>query len=147
ARRERDDAVRAARVEAERIVDDLRSEVRETREALDRETVTAPALDRAVDRAEATLGRLPADEAAVVEDAPTPRIWGLGERARSRSGGWEGRIVALERQGRRATLEAGGMRVTVDVDDLVPAVAEPTRPGRDGTGPGPTSNAGELRLD
>ena len=51
-----------------------------------------------------------------------PRDWRLGERARSRSGGWEGRIAALERGGKRATLEAGGMRVTVDVDDLVPAV-------------------------
>jgi DNA mismatch repair protein MutS2 len=50
-----------------------------------------------------------------------PRTWRLGERARSQSGGWEGRIAALERGGKRATLEAGGMRVTVDVDDLVPA--------------------------
>ena len=44
--------------------------------------------------------------------ADAPRHWQVGERARSRSGGWEGRIAALERGGRRATLEAGGMRVT-----------------------------------
>ena len=72
ARQERDDAVRAARAEAERIVADLRTEVATTREALDRETVTAPALDRAVDRAEATLERLPAETPAVVEEAPVP---------------------------------------------------------------------------
>ena len=44
-----------------------------------------------------------------------PRAWRLGERARSRSGGWEGRIAALEKGGTRATLEAGGMRVSVAV--------------------------------
>jgi DNA mismatch repair protein MutS2 len=152
ARRERDEAVRTARAEAERIVDDLRSDVRETREALERETVTAPALDRAVDRAEATLGRLPTDEpTAVIEQAPVVRTWSLGERARSQSGGWEGRIVALERAGRRATLEAGGMRVTVDVEDLVPAITEPTgtgaRGGADGGTSAPNTNAAELRLD
>ncbi len=149
ARQERDDAVRAARAEAERIVADLRTEVATTREALDRETVTAPALDRAVGRAEATLERLPAETPAVVEEEPVPRTWSLGERARSRSGGWEGRIVALERSGRRATLEAGGMRVTVETDDLVPALAEPAAAGTRGAAGGSTadSNAGELRLD
>ncbi len=149
ARQERDDAVRAARAEAERIVADLRTEVATTREALDRETVTAPALDRAVDRAEATLERLPAETPAVVEEAPVPRTWSLGERARSRSGGWEGRIVALERAGRRATLEAGGMRVTVETDDLVPALAEPAAAGTRGGAGGAAadSNASELRLD
>ena len=149
ARQERDDAVRAARAEAERIVADLRTEVATTREALDRETVTAPALDRAVDRAEATLERLPAETPAVVEEAPVPRTWSLGERARSRSGGWEGRIVALERAGRRATLEAGGMRVTVETDDLVPALAEPAAAGTRGDAgrAAADSNASELRLD
>jgi DNA mismatch repair protein MutS2 len=53
---------------------------------------------------------------------PTPHVWRLGERARSLTGGWEGRIVALERDGTRASLEAGGIRVMIDVDDLVPAV-------------------------
>src|SRR6476646_3338055 len=78
ARQERDDAVRAARAEAERIVADLRSEVATTREALDRETVTAPSLDRAIDRAEATLERLPAEAPAVTEAPPPPRTWSLG---------------------------------------------------------------------
>src|SRR4051794_23183614 len=59
ARRERDEAVRAARTEAEQLVESLRDEVRATRQALERETVTAPSLDAAVARAEAHLGRLP----------------------------------------------------------------------------------------
>jgi DNA mismatch repair protein MutS2 len=120
ARREREEAVRAARTEAERIVADLRTEVSTTREALERETVTVPVLDDAVARAEAGLALLPEAEDLPVVEPAVERSWQLGERARSRSGGWEGRIAALERGGRRATLEAGGMRVTVDVEDLGP---------------------------
>ena len=125
ARRERDELVRSTRNEAERLVDDLRDEVRTTRRRLERETVTAPALDAAVGRAEQVLARLP-EPAAKAERERRPsagRTWRVGERARSRSGGWEGRIAALERGGRRATLEAGGVRVTVDVGDLDPAVS------------------------
>jgi DNA mismatch repair protein MutS2 len=148
ARRERDEAVTAARSEADRIVDDLRTEVRTVREGLERETVTVSALDEAIARAERELDRLPAGEAAPVPEVVEPRQWRLGERARSVTGGWEGRIAALERGGRRATLEAGGMRVTVDTDDLVPSLpdADPDRPSN-GVGPGAVSNAAELRLD
>ena len=147
ARREREEAVRAARVEAEGIVDDLRGEVLATRQALERETVTAPVLDEAVARAEAELGRLPAPETSAEPEPPIERTWRLGDRARSRSGGWEGRIAALERGGRRATLEAGGMRVTVDVEDLVPALGDEAS-DRSGNGGGEaTSNAAALRLD
>src|SRR4051812_27635795 len=119
ARRERDEAVRAARTEAEQLVESLRDEVRATRQALERETVTAPSLDAAVARAEAHLGRLP--EQAPPEVAPAPPVpheFRLGEQVRSRSGGWEGRIAALEKNGSRATLESGGMRVSVATDDL-----------------------------
>ena len=59
-----------------------------------------------------------------------PQRWQLGDRARSRSGGWEGRIAALDRDGRRATLEAGGLRIAVELDDLVPALGPAA--GRDG---------------
>ncbi len=120
ARRERDEATRAARNEADEILEQLRDTVRDTRRALERETVTASSLDSAVDRAGAIVEQLPdvEDDAAPVA-VVVPRQWQLGERARSVSGGWEGRIAALERGGQRATLEAGGMRVTVDVDDLV----------------------------
>jgi DNA mismatch repair protein MutS2 len=119
ARQERDEAVRAARVQAERLVDSLREAVRATRQALEREVVTAPSLDAAVDRAEAQLARL-SDQAEpeVVEVPPAPHVFQLGEQARSRSGGWEGRIAALEKGGSRATLESGEMRISVATDDL-----------------------------
>jgi DNA mismatch repair protein MutS2 len=145
ARRERDELVRTTRNEAARLVDDLRNEVRTTRRRLERETVTAPALDAAVARAEESLARLPeAGPPVAVEAAPAVmRSWRVGERARSRSGGWEGRVAALERGGRRATLEAGGLRVVVDIEDLEPAGE------RSGSRPSPAqsgSNAGQLSL-
>jgi DNA mismatch repair protein MutS2 len=121
ARRERDQAVRAARAEAEKLVETLRDEVQATRKALERETITAPSLDAAVARAEAQLARLPEEGGSDAEAGATPppaHEWRLGERARSRSGGWEGRIAALEKGGTRATLEANGMRVSVPTDDL-----------------------------
>ena len=152
ARRERDDLVRAARAEAEQIVTELRDEVRMTRHRLERETVTAQSLDQAVGRADEALARLPEAEPVPEPTPATRRTWRVGERARSRSGGWEGRVAALERGGRRATLEAGGMRVSVPIDDLEPAVggdgAAPVVGGRSGR---PTesqagSNAGRLQL-
>ena len=139
ARQERDELVQSARNEAERLVADLRDDVKETRRSLERETVTAPGLDAAVARAEGRLDLLPEGEPAPPPPARVVHEWRLGERARSMSGGWEGRIAALERGGRRATLEAGGMRVTVDVDDLelsAPgsiAVDPVARPGDSGT--------------
>jgi len=128
ARQEREAAVREARATAERLVDGVRDEVTAARRSIERDTVTARALDEVADRLDERLQRLPASP---VE--PPPRVaeaahaWRLGERARSRTGGWEGRITALERSGRRATLEAGGMRVTVDVADLEPALAPAAR--------------------
>ncbi|MEA2632549.1 MAG: mismatch repair protein MutS2 [Chloroflexota bacterium] len=149
ARRERDEAVSTARAEAERIVDDLRTEVRTSREALERQTVTAPALDDALTRAEGELARLPAGEQAPPPAEPVERRrWRLGERARSRSGGWEGRIAALERGGKRATLEAGGMRVTVDVEDLVPSVGDDASDrGGNGSGPATRSSTDDIRFE
>jgi DNA mismatch repair protein MutS2 len=153
ARREREEAVRAAHVEAERLVDELRTEVRATRETLARETVTAPILDEAIARVETGLAQLPEVEPAAPEtEVPVERSWRLGERARSRSGGWEGRIAALERGGRRATLEAGGMRVTVDVEDLVPAPGDGSAAaagsgGRRFSEASASSNAAALRLE
>jgi DNA mismatch repair protein MutS2 len=79
-----------------------------------------------------------------------PSRWKVGDRARSRSGGWEGRIAALEKGGRRGTLEAGGMRVSVDVDDLVPAVGVATsvggRPSGGSARAEADSNTAALRL-
>jgi DNA mismatch repair protein MutS2 len=139
ARRERDEAVRAARDEAQRLVDNLRDDVAGLRRRLERETVTAPAIDAALARADQTLERLP-EAAPERRPAPAvPRTWQLGDRARSRSGGWEGRIAALEKGGTRATLEAGGMRVSVAVDDLEPAVGTAGTPGAAAGGEGPGS--------
>lgn len=151
ARRERDEAVRAARAEAERLVDQLRDEVRETRRDLERQTVTAPSLDRSIARAEEHLGRLPEPERREAAPVPAaPVTWRLGDRARSRSQGWEGRVTALERNGQRATLDAGGMRVTMPIEDLEPlgALPEPPRStGRaDEYGAG-GGTAAAIRLD
>ncbi len=148
ARRERDEATRAARNEADQILETLRDTVRDTRRALERETVTAASLDSAVDRASSIAERLPEADDGEPVPVVVPRQWQLGERARSVSGGWEGRIAALERGGQRATLEAGGMRVTVDVDDLV--LAQSPAGGGDGRGGSEaslSSNAGALRLE
>ncbi|MFH0750418.1 MAG: Smr/MutS family protein, partial [Chloroflexota bacterium] len=152
ARRERDETVASARSDAERIVEDLRAEVHGARRRLERETVTAPALDEVVERAEARLGRLPA-AAPVPPPVPpaAPVAWQVGARARSRTGGWEGRIVALERGGRRATLEVGGMRVTAPSADLEPATTSGGEPPR-ASGPGgggaeAASGISRLRLE
>ncbi len=145
AREERDELVRSARNEAERLVADLREDVSETRRTLERETITAPSLDAAVARAEGRLERLPENEAEPPVVEPPVHVWRLGDRARSRTGGWEGRIAALERGGERATLEAGGMRVSVDTSDL--EVAAPVSIGRRGGGPEGDSGASGLRLD
>jgi DNA mismatch repair protein MutS2 len=141
ARRERDEAVRSARETGERLVEQLHDDVRATRRTLERETVTLKVIDEALARAEGRLAQLPASEPP---PAPVPRrargSWRIGERARSRSGGWEGRIASLERGGRRATIEAGGLRVSVELDDLEP-VGEPTSAGSSGPAPGRTAQA------
>jgi DNA mismatch repair protein MutS2 len=124
-RRERDETVKAARDEAERMVAEVRAEVRGIRHRLERETVTQRSLDEDLERASAQLDRLPAlspePEAPRAEGAE-PVAWQIGMRARTRTAGAEGRIAALERGGRRATLEAGGLRITVPLKDLVRAV-------------------------
>ena len=101
-------------------MDDLRTEIRGARHRLERETVTGPALDEVMERAEEHLARLPETVPATIAPEPAEAVeWHVGARGRSRSRGWEGRIAALERGGRRATLEVGGMRVTVGVEDEV----------------------------
>ncbi len=146
ARRERDEAVKSAREEAQRLVDQLRDDVAGMRRKLERETVTAPAIDAALARAAETLERLP--EAAPLEEPratpAVPHMWRLGERARSRSGGWEGRIAAIDKGGTRATLEAGGMRVSVAVDDLEPAVGPSAGGGGAGNGGGSAPGSGSI---
>ncbi len=150
ARRERDESVAVARADAERLVEDLRADITGARRRLERESVTAPALDELVERAEERLGRLPAP-VPVASPAPVePVAWRVGARARSRTGGWEGRVVALERGGKRATLEVGGMRVTAPVEELVPAGSPPGGAGPSTRARAPeeaASGIGRLRLE
>ncbi len=147
ARRERDAAVAAARGDAERLVEDLRADIRGARHRLERETITAPALDELVERAEEHLGRLPAPPPAAVRRVE-PIAWRVGARARSRSAGWEGRIVALERGGKRATLEVGGLRVSAPTDELEVPAADERRPSPRWDAPAESgSEISRLRLD
>ena len=103
---------------------------RETRRALERETVTAGSLDAAVARAEAIAGRLPAVEAGT-EPAPAARSRATGRSASGRAAG-----RAAGRAGsRRSTRAAGGRRSRpagcgslVDLDDLEPALGQPVAP-------------------
>ncbi|MBI3745921.1 MAG: Smr/MutS family protein [Chloroflexi bacterium] len=142
ARRERDDALAAARADAQRLLADVRGEVAALRATLARGHLSEAALDEALGRVEAGVGRLPGSNEAPVQAAHAePRTWAVGERARSRNGGWEGRISALERGGRTATLESGGMRVRVPVDDLVDALAG-AGAGATGYGPRPVGHRG-----
>ena len=147
ARHERDESLKAARDEAERVVDEVRAEMRGIRRQLERETVTQRSLDEGLERARAQVERLPAPEPERVAAAPTvPVAWHIGMRARNTGAGWEGRIVALEKGGRRATLEVGGMRITVGVGNLEPATggdAEPDSAG-DASGAGHSRRAGPL---
>lgn len=118
AKAEREALLSATRAEAEALLERLRSELAAARRALERETLTAPRIDERLTRAEAVLAELPV--AAGAGEA-TPPSWQIGDWARSRRGGWEGRIVAFDRGRRRASLEAGGKRVSAAVADLVPA--------------------------
>ncbi len=126
AKHERDETVKVARDEAERLIADVRAEVRGIRRRLERETVTQKSLDEDLGRANAQLDRLPAfapePERVARPTSLEPISWRVGMRARTRTGGAEGRVAALDRGGKRATLEAGGLRITVPVDDLEPAI-------------------------
>ena len=124
AQQSRADTERIAREEAQRIVAALQAELEAARRSLERGDLTAPAIDTILERAEDRLERLPvgtptarAAKAVAPATAPT-QPWQLGDQVRSASGGWTGRIVELDRSRKRAAIEAGAMRVSVDVQDL-----------------------------
>jgi DNA mismatch repair protein MutS2 len=149
ARRERDEQIGRSRAEAEQIVEDLRDELGRARRELERGSLTAPGIDAVLARADQQLARLPGSAPADVPEAGEParavrRTWKVGERARSRSGGWEGRVAEVDRAGRRVTLEAGAMRVSVPLEDLEPASATP--PATAGTSATSGTNVEALRL-
>ena len=146
ARRERDESRAAAREEAERLLRDVQADVEALRRTLERDRIAAPALDEALGRIQANVARLPgAVPASAVVNRAEPRTWVVGERARSRTGGWEGRISGIERGGATATLESGGMRVRVPVADLVDALS-PAALDRAGGTPETSSSVNALRL-
>jgi DNA mismatch repair protein MutS2 len=155
ARRERSEAVDAARAEAERLLAAVRVEVDGLRRTLERGHLSAPALDGALERIEAGVARIPGEPPPPSPAPEDSRAWAVGDRGRSRSGGWEGRIAALDRDGRTVTLETGGMRVRVPMDDLETALAPTTdarggAPGWGGGGSGgreATSNIDAIRLE
>jgi len=150
ARRDRDEQIRRSREEAEQIVEDLRDELGRARRELERGSLTAPGIDAVLARADQQLARLPGSAPADVPEAGEParavrRAWKVGERARSRSGGWEGRVAEVDRAGRRVTLEAGAMRVSVPLEDLEPAAAA-TLSGSAATSGVSGTNVEALRL-
>ncbi|MFI5255057.1 MAG: endonuclease MutS2 [Candidatus Limnocylindrales bacterium] len=142
ARRERDDAFGSARGEAERALAAVREEIRTARAARARETPSEAGLDVLEAGLDRRLAAIPVPRArkprAESAEAAAPPAWRVGMRGRSLSGGWEGRIAALGRDG-RATLEVGGMRVAVALDDLI----EPATRG----GPTMTGAGGEASPD
>ena len=134
AQQQRADTERRAREEAERLVTELRGELESARRNLERGDLTAPAIDAVLARADDRLSRAPDPRPALapggrrgarrgaagepaMSDAPE---WRIGDQARSRAGGWSGRVAAVDRARGRATLEAGAMRVSVELGDLEP---------------------------
>ena len=132
AKQARADTERRAREEAERLVAELRDELETARRGLERGSLTAPAIDAVLERAEGRLAHAPDPgpvpvgagrrggrrDAAGDSDAVPARAWQVGDQVRSRSGGWTGRVAAIDRSRGRATLEAGSMRISAALDDL-----------------------------
>ena len=111
ARRERDETVKTARDEAERLVDEIRTDVRGIRRKLERETVTQRSLDEDLESARSKLERLPATERKPIRTgAVVPVAWRVGMRARSQTTGTEGRIAALDKNATYAVYCRSGNR-------------------------------------
>ncbi len=135
AQQSRADTERIAREEAERLVREMRDELDAARKALERGHLTVPGIDAVLERADQRVASAASSGKAArtekTNDAgaapPVPTAWRVGDQARSTSGGWTGRVAELDRGKRRATLEAGTLRVSVDVADL-----EPVANGGDG---------------
>ncbi len=120
ARTRREETERAAQVraEAERLVEELQAELRALRRSLERETLTAGRLEAMDASLTDRLGRIPAPERPTTA-GPPPVRWQVGMEAQHAGGGWTGRISSVDEARSRATLEAGGLRIETDLDDLV----------------------------
>jgi len=123
ARAEREVAVAAARDEAEAAVAAVAAEIAAARTLLARQTLTERGLDEAMARLEERLAALPVARAAAGRP-PAKGEWRAGMRAASMSG-WSGTIAAVDIGRGRATLDAGGLRVEVPLDELVVPAALP----------------------
>ena len=124
ARQERGQAMESARGEAEAAVAAIHDEIEATRRLLARETITEQRLDEAMRRLEERLSVLPGRPPTHGTPASeSGTAWHPGMMAVTPAG-LMGRIVSLDGGGRRATLEVGGMRLTVAAADLRPAGAE-----------------------
>jgi DNA mismatch repair protein MutS2 len=105
-------------------VAELRDELEAARKALERGHLTVPGIDAVLERADQRLASAPATRRpkpavpASATSTEAPRPWEVGDQARSISGGWTGRIAEMDKAKRRATLEAGSLRVSVDLADL-----------------------------
>jgi hypothetical protein len=114
-------AAAEARRQAEVALAAIEAEIAEMRGALARETLTGPRLDQAMSRIDARLAVMPRVEER--EEAPLTRVgWQVGQRAAT-AGGWLGTLVALDETRQRATLDVGGMRLDVAMDELQAASA------------------------
>lgn len=120
ARNARDSVLRTAREEGERLTAALEREIAAARERIRRGPVSEEELGTMKRRASERLSALEAIAPRRTADRPAPGTWKVGMRART-GDGWEGRIAAFDRSGRRATLEAGTVRVVVPVDELIPS--------------------------
>ena len=127
ARAEREVAVAAAREEAEAAVAAVAAEIAEARKLLARQTLTERGLDEAMARLEERLSALPVARSAG-DRPPAPGEWRIGMRADSERG-WSGTITSLDLVRGRAALDAGGMRVEVPIDELIPADSASLRGG------------------
>jgi DNA mismatch repair protein MutS2 len=146
ARSERRVAAAEARRQAEVALAAIEAEIAELRGSLARETLTEARLDQALARIESRSGLLPAAEEPTTADAPSARRWKVGDRALAASG-WNGSIVALDEARGRATLEVGGLRVDVPLDELGQASASgpalvPTRTASGGAASAATPRSG-----
>jgi DNA mismatch repair protein MutS2 len=157
AQQSRADTERIAREQAERLVAELHTELEAARRSLERGQLTAPAMDAILARTEDRLARLPvtsakgaAEKPAIAAAATAAPAWRVGDQVRSASGGWTGRIAELDRSRKRATIEAGAMRVSVEVADLErldgpAAAAQAAAVGASSSGV-PGTNVAALRL-
>ncbi len=130
AKDQREVTERRAREDAERLVGELRAELETARRGLERGSLTAPAIDTVLERAEDRLAKVPAPAPAkargagrAAPPAAATATWRVGDEVRSHTGGWTGRIAELDRSRRRATIETGSVRVSVEVADLEPVTA------------------------